>query len=176
MFGLKKTKNPYAQGAYAAYGAILNRVRSPAFYTDFGVPDTQEARFDMLLLHLFMVMHVLLGQKTPGAESFNQALFDATFADMDQGLREVGIGDTGIPKRMKRMMKAFNGRTHAYQNAAEGTEDLADVLRRNLFSGVQNPDVARMKNYVQRSVDLLQQQPPEEIMAGNIIFADTNAV
>jgi cytochrome b pre-mRNA-processing protein 3 len=173
MFGLLKTKNPYEQAAREVYADLLKRVREPVFYTDYAVPDTQEARFDLLLLHLFVIMQGLLAQRAKGAEDFNQALFDTVFANMDQSLREVGIGDMGVPKRMRRLMKAFNGRMHAYREALEGRDDMADALRRNLYAAAEAPDAAvtAMKNYVQRSLDLIQKQAPADIMNGNIVFA-----
>lgn len=174
MFGLLKAKNPYEQAASEAYAALLAQVRKPAFYTEFGVPDTQWARFDLLTVHIFMIYHVLL-EKPEDYSRFNQALFDATFADMDQALRQVGIGDMGVPKRMRKLMKGFNGRMHAYQAALSGEQDLGEVLVRNVYEEQQQPGaepVSAMKKYVQDAVDLIKNQPVSEIMEGRIAFPE----
>lgn len=173
MLTLLKKKNPYAQPAKLAYAQVLSHIRNPEFYRGFGVPDTQEGRFDLLLVHIFLMIDRML-QESAAMQDFNQALFDVTFADMDQTLREIGIGDTGVPKRMRRMMKAFNGRMHAYSAAMQGGEALEAVLVRNLYATVENPDpvcVSRMKNYVQASRDLIKQQPLAALLDGRASFA-----
>lgn len=138
MFGLLKAKNPYEQNARAVYAKALEHVRDPAFYTTFGVPDTFDGRFEVLLVHVFMVMEAA-GYGNRAADDFNQALFDVMFADMDQTMRERGIGDMGIPKHMRKMMKAFNGRMHAYQ-AAFKDGGLYEALSRNLYGTLDKPD------------------------------------
>lgn len=127
------------------------KTREPTFYTEYGVPDTFDGRFDLLLLHIFLDLHRLMGQESYARIS--QDLFDITFRDMDQTLREMGIGDMGVPKHMKRMMKAFNGRMHAYKDALEGEEDLKEVLRRNLYGTLDEIDdkkLSKMVEYVKK--------------------------
>ncbi len=85
------------------------KARLPAFYTDFGVPDTVEGRFDMLVLHLVLLLR-RLGQETELRRSFGQDLFDAFCRDLDANLREMGVGDLAVPKRMQRFAEAFYGR------------------------------------------------------------------
>ncbi len=133
MFSVFAKKNPYEQEARAVYAYCLEQIRKPCFYSDMGVPDTMDGRFDLLLLHVFFTI------KDRDA-SFGQAVFDIMFADMDQMLREVGIGDMGIPKHMKRMMKGFNGRMHAYQRVLSGEENWGEALQRNVYGTVQSPD------------------------------------
>lgn len=137
MLGLFKKKNPYKDAAQDVYARVSDYVRNPVFYARYNVPDTFDGRFDLLLLHLFAVIEGARG-KTVGAEDFHQALFDEMFADMDQVLREMGIGDMGIPKHQRKMMRAFNGRMHAYTDAkAAGT--MEEALRRNLYGTVESP-------------------------------------
>lgn len=136
------------------YSAALLHTRREEFYTDMGVPDTFDGRFDLLLLHIFLILHNRMQDENYAAIS--QALFDQTFKDMDQVLRERGIGDMGIPKHMRRMMKAFNGRMHAYQLAIDpdslrGVEleenivpaSLRDTLKRNIYGTL--PDIEEEK-------------------------------
>ena len=164
------TENPYEIEARAVYAACLDQVRLPLFYTDYGADDSFEGRFDLLLVHLFCVLHVAGG--TDG--DFNQALFDATFADMDQSLREMGIGDMGIPKHMRRMMKAFNGRMHRYEDAyIEGKEAMIEAITLNLYGTLKDVDahqVQKMFDYIHRTIDNLKSQTPEAILDGQITF------
>jgi cytochrome b pre-mRNA-processing protein 3 len=173
MFGLRKTNNPYAQPAHAVYGTCLEHVREPRFYTEFGVPDTLEGRFDLLLLHSFLVINRVLEGAGEESQEFNQALFDATFADMDQMLRTAGIGDMGVPKRMKKMMLAFNGRMHAY-DAALKSDDIETPLRNNLYSSaaeISDAHVAMMKDYVLNNIKSLKADGVlERILQGDVSF------
>jgi len=174
MFAHLKDKftadNPYENEAKAVYAACLEQVRLPVFYTDYGADDRFEGRFDLLLVHLFCVLHVMQGH----SEEFNQALFDATFADMEQTLREMGIGDMGIPKHMRRMMKAFNGRMTRYDEAyGRGKDSMVEALRLNLYGTLQSVSsehINRMYNYIELTLKDLKSQSPENISGGVITF------
>lgn len=147
--------------AKSLYAAALAQTRNPIFYETHGVPDSFDGRFDLLLLHLFLILNTLVDD--PAQEDLAQALFDVTFKDMDQTLRERGIGDMGVPKHMRRMMTAFNGRMHAYRMALnpetpiiEGLKDgaLSDVLRRNLFGALETvpqEHINAMESYIRRN-------------------------
>lgn len=113
------------------YARALENTREEIFYDKYGVPDSFDGRFDLLLLHIFIVLHRSMGQDN--YNNMSQGLFDVMFKDMDQTLREMGIGDVGIPKHMKKMMKAFNGRMYAYQ-AAITDGNLNEVIARNLYA------------------------------------------
>ncbi len=171
MFGLFRTKNPYEQPANLLYASAFNHARSTRFYVEYDVPDTLDGRFDLLLVHLFLIINRMQGEGRKGAQ-LAQALFDTTFADMDQGLRENGIGDMGLPKHMRRMMLAFNGRMHSY---AEGLDkgNLEQVLARNLYGTLEEPDpdmLSRMAGYIQENVDWLEKQTSEDIFEGRVKF------
>ena len=172
MFALLKKKNPYEQAARQVYASVLLHSRKEEFYEDYGVPDTFDGRFDMLLLHTYLILHRMLEDGQEHAEAFNQALFDATFADMDQTLREMGIGDMGIPKHMRKMMKGFNGRMHAYEEALEqGT--LADVMKRNLYGTGLAPDdkkIAKMEAKALEMLAFLKTQSSADILSGDVRF------
>lgn len=174
MLGLLKSKNPYEREAKSVYAAILGHIRKPDFYTVYAVPDTFDGRFDLMLLHVFLVMDRINSDGGEVAPAFNQALFDTVFADMDQTLREMGIGDMGIPKHMRRMMKAFNGRMHAYDAAMrDGSLELA--LRRNIYgtlSGVLPEAFEKMVDYVQSLAGVLRQQDWRAIARGQVNFVD----
>lgn len=149
MFGILEKKTPYKQEAKQLYAQALQQVRLPAFYTRYGVADTMEARFDLLLLHLFLIIERNLNDSSLDGEAVNQALFDITFADMDQTLREMGIGDMGVPKRMRKMMTGFNGRMHRYDEALKaGSTALSDAIAQNVYASAGEPSNAQaLANY-----------------------------
>lgn len=174
MFALFKKQRPYEDAARGVYGVILTHVRLPVFYERYGVPDTLDGRFDLLCLHIFLVMkRVQDAPSVQGGAAFNQALFDVFFADMDQMLREMGVGDMGIPKRMRRMMTAFNGRMHVYAEALEDKKALQESLTRNLFGGEANSvPVKTMAEYVLKQRAVLQQNDVVDILKGTLIMGD----
>lgn len=176
MLGLRKHKNPphkYEPQARATYAKMLDHIRQPVFYTRFGVPDSFDGRFDLLLVHAFMIIHVM-GDDVSTAKGFNQALFDVMFADMDQTLREMGIGDMGVPKHMRRMMKAFNGRVQVYSNAIGDDAAFEAALLRNLYGTVETPDmsaVKQMQGYIEAGVQSLRAQGADKILAEDVNFS-----
>ena len=95
------------------YGTIVAQARLPAFYREYGVADTVNGRFDLLVLHLSLVFDRLAEE--PGSREAGQALFDRFCQDMDHNLREMGIGDLSVPKEMQRIGQAFYGRAQAYR-------------------------------------------------------------
>jgi cytochrome b pre-mRNA-processing protein 3 len=133
------------------YGMIVTRAREPAFYAGYGVPDTVDGRFDLVLLHLWMVLGRL--RSGPDPRKLAQGLFDHFCSDMDANLREMGVGDMVVPKRMQAFGQAFYGRSAAYDAAlAEGGEALARALDKNVFNG-RNPEQARrLARYVEASI------------------------
>jgi cytochrome b pre-mRNA-processing protein 3 len=118
----------------AIYGMIVAQAREPLFYAGLGVPDTVNGRLDMVLLHLWMVLRRL--RPVAGGAALSQALFDHFCADMDANLREMGVGDLTVPKRMQKFGEAFYGRVAAYDLALDaGTEELAQALCKNILDG-----------------------------------------
>ncbi len=120
--------------ASAIYGAIVAQARTPALYAGLGVPDTVDGRFEMVVLHTILVLHRLQSEDA-AAQNIGQVIFDLHCTDMDRSLRELGIGDLGVPKRMKKMAEAFYGRAAVYRAAIEaGDRDgLATALARNVY-------------------------------------------
>lgn len=171
MFGLFRRKNPYAQAARRLYADAFTHSRNTAFYSDYGVPDTLDGRFDLLLLHMFLIIQRMQAEGQGGA-LLSQALFDITFANMDQSLRENGIGDMGVPKHMRRMMTAFNGRMHRYRDALAAGQ-IESALAANLYGTVENPDSAtlnRMAEYVRENTKALKAQTFEIITGQGVKF------
>ena len=93
MLELLGRRNPYKQMTRDVYANVLVCVRQPKFYEEYGVPDTFDGRFDLMVLLIFLIFQRMLEEGRDEALHFNQALFDVCFEDMDQTLREMGIGD-----------------------------------------------------------------------------------
>jgi cytochrome b pre-mRNA-processing protein 3 len=158
---------------FALYGAIVAQARQPAFYTDFGVADTLDGRFDMVVLHV-----VLATRRLRGEAAEQQALFDLFIADMDRSLREMGVGDLTVPKRMKVMGAAFYGRLEAYGAALEAGEipTLADAIARNLYPETEPPAAAAgLAAYALAAEAALAAAPTASVLAGTPPFPDPAA-
>jgi len=163
------------------YGALVAQARDPWFYGELGVPDTVEGRFEMIALHEFLVLRRLKTEKQggqPKAEELGQAIFDLMFADMDRNLREMGVGDLGIAKRVKALIKEFYGRIKAYEEGLSGANWLlAEALNRNVFSGEAAIGTAHaLAVYLQNSVASLEEVPFEAMMGGHLSFAKFSLV
>lgn len=115
------------------YTQLVEKARNPVFYTDYQVPDTLDGRFEMILLHLFLHNHAHPDTQT------ERALGEAFFQDMDRSLREIGVSDTGVGKRIKRMARAYFGRLKAYAEAYPDNQTFAEAIARNVYGTVQAP-------------------------------------
>ncbi|MBZ0215322.1 MAG: hypothetical protein K8F25_02115 [Fimbriimonadaceae bacterium] len=159
--------------AYHLYGTVVAQARQTAFYTDFDVPDTLDGRFDMIILHAFLVFRRLEETGEAGHQLAQQS-FDVLFRDMDQSLREMGVGDLSVPKKIKTMAKAFYGRVAAYSAALEQeTPDaLEKALQRNIYPDVESSEAAsrRLADYVRATLKQLQSQSLEELQSGEVYF------
>jgi cytochrome b pre-mRNA-processing protein 3 len=164
------------RAAHSLYSAIIVQSRLPDFYLRLGVPDTLDGRFDMIVLHAFLVMHRL---KVAGGDEdtrlLSQAVFDLMFDDMDENLREMGVGDMSIGKKVKQMARAFYGRVAAYEDGlAGGPGALEAALGRNLY-GTATPAadpaaVAGMAVYLRRQAAGLAGQGTAALMDGHVGF------
>lgn len=161
----------------ALYGAAAKQARQPEFYQAGGVPDTIDGRFDLLSLHIALIMLRLRGEKAADAARMRQHLFDFFGADLDRNLRELGVGDMGIARRIKVMGQGFYGRLAAYQAALaqpEATRITAvmTALDKNLYGTVPTVPEAlrRMAEYVVRTEAALHGYPLERFLNGTINF------
>ncbi len=154
------------------YERIVAQARLPVFYEHYGIPDTSEGRFEMIVLHAFCVFQRLSGEDK-ASRKFAQAVFDYFFQDMDQSMRELGIGDEGVRKRVRVMVESFYGRTTSYMQALENRDDLAlgDAFMRNIYGN--DGEVVAIKalvHYMHDVVDGLAAMPTSEILAGDVQF------
>lgn len=161
---------------YAVYGSAVAQARDPAFYLDVPVPDTVDGRFEMIILHVFLLIDRLRGQGDK-ATVLCQQLFDTLFDDMDRSLREMGVGDLSVGKKINTMAEAFYGRAGAYQDALdkEDREELTAALTRNIFPEVSAENVSRdgiekLADYLVANRLELAGQAVDDIIVGKITF------
>ena len=159
--------------AHALYVALVGQARAPAFYSACAVPDSLDGRFDMIVLHAFLVMR-RLGAEGEAGGALAQALFDVMFSDMDQNLRELGVGDLAVGRRVKTMARGFYGRVKAYDEGLARPDDaaLTAALRRNLYATAEPTPVqlAAMAGYLRQAAAALGAQDAGELMAGRPRF------
>lgn len=166
---------PHEAAATELYAALVTQARRPEFYEACGVPDTVDGRFDMIAVHAFLLMRRLRAEGE-AARGLSQSLFDIMFADMDQNLREIGVGDLGVGKRVKAMAQAFYGRVGAYDAGLDDPADpaLAAALRRNLYrkTAPSEAQVAALVMYMRRENAALAGQPSDELHGGRVAFGE----
>jgi cytochrome b pre-mRNA-processing protein 3 len=121
------------QDGQRLYDGVVSRAREPLFFTVFAVPDTIDGRFDMVVLHAWLLLTVL---KEGGQGEAAQGLTDVIFTGFDEALREQGAGDMGISRKLKAFADGFYGRLAAYEGARDETE-LTAALARNIWRGAQ---------------------------------------
>jgi cytochrome b pre-mRNA-processing protein 3 len=130
----------HERAGFLLYGAAVAAAREPYVYATHGVPDTLDGRFDLIGLHVFLLIHRLRFLPEPGP-ALAQAVFDAMFSDMDKALREMGVGDLSVGRRVRAMWEAFHGRARAFEAALGSTEPVAlpAALARNVWRGTTPP-------------------------------------
>jgi cytochrome b pre-mRNA-processing protein 3 len=158
--------------AHALYVALSEQARQPAFYGAGGVADSIAGRFELVLLHAILVVR-RLRRAGPAGEALAQVLFDVLFDDMDRALREMGIADLAVSKRVKRLAAAFYGRAKAYEEALDqGSDALIAPLERNLFTGATaDPTVlASLARYAAAADRALAEQADASLLSGQAQF------
>lgn len=185
---------PRPHGADAAYIALVAQARKPFFYAELKVPDTLDGRFEMIVLHLFLLQHRLLQESTAGAvpalskresshstcdgrapKEFARHVSEAFFDDMDRSVRELGVADTGVSKRIKAMGQAYHGRLQAYEAGLQDAKAMRAALARNLYGTLGEGDVAmldRMRAYIAGQVAALDTTSLDTITNGDYAWVD----
>lgn len=164
-------RDPYRSQAERIYALLGSQARNPAFFTALCVPDTVDGRFDVLSLHAALVINRLALE--PDGVALSQSLFDAMFRHLDLALREMGVQDLGVGRRIKIMAEGFHGRGLALREALAGDDAaLAAVLTRNVFGAGESasPEVERLVRYTRQTAAGLAAQSRERILAGELEF------
>jgi cytochrome b pre-mRNA-processing protein 3 len=170
MWSIFKPRTQKQSHVAALYDRIVETARQPEFYADGGVPDTAEGRFELISLHVIIAIRRLNAMGEQG-KAAGQSLFEYFFKDMDYAMREMGIGDTSIGKKVRAMAEVFYGRFKAYAEAVDADEDAAleAAIRRNVFNDEPDGDAAALARYFRTSetrmatADLLTSAPSEAL-------------
>lgn len=159
---LFRRKNPHQAFAAALYKRTAEQARAGFLFEQCGIPDTLDGRFDALALYGALMIERL--RREPDGEALSQAFFDAMFKHLDLTLREIGVQDLGVGRRIKIMAEGFQGRALAYRTALASADpgQLIEALRRNAYGGrpPTGPEaVARLEDHVRREVARLAGTP-----------------
>ena len=168
----------HERAGFELYGAAVRAAREPAWFAELGVPDTLDGRFDLVGLFAALLIHRLRAEPAPGP-ALAQAVFDAMFADMDINLRELGVGDMSIGKRVRAMWEGFHGRALAYAApiASGDAAALADALARNVWRGAAPAGAAaRLAAASLAQARHLDAVPLERFVAGQAAFLPADQV
>ena len=166
-----KPRPAKAAGAKLYAGAVA-QARSAVFYRDFGVRDSMEGRFELFSLHVIFLIERLKGQGEAAGET-SQAVFDSYVRGLDDAFREIGVADTAVGKKMKKLAGAFYGRLKNYDEAVASLPDPAGVsefLVRTAFEGRGEGDVAALTAYVIKTREALAGQPLEALLQGDVTW------
>ena len=175
-------RDPQGATITGLYGAIVAQARLPAFYLAFAVADTPEGRFELLVLHLALVCRRLgraAGAEQPAARALSQGIFDTFCRDMDHSLREMGVGDLSVPKKMRKLGEAFYGRLEAYDRALASADpaELAAALGRNAQApGAPRAATQRLAAYVRAAAARLEALPVAHLRDGQVSFPDPTTI
>ena len=155
----------------ALYASCVEQARSPALYTAFGAPDTPTGRFEVYTLHIVALLDRLGGHGPQAAETA-QALFDTYVKALDHALRELGVGDLSVGKKMRKLGEAFFGRAKSYQAAYKALPDrteLEALIARTVYvGGGEASKASELAAYAAAQREYLEGQPLDEILAGRI--------
>ena len=164
-------RKPARSAGRRLHDAAAAQARAPALYARLGAPDTTDGRFELLTAHVLLLVDRLKGEG-PEAAQASQALFDTYVGDLDGALREMGVGDLAVPKRMKAVGQAFYGRATVLKAAYAALPDavpLRDAIRRTLLQGADS-DPAPLAAYLIAARAALAAQPTAAIVAGDVAW------
>lgn len=168
-----KRKNANQVLVEQQYERLTGAARSPVFYEAMDVPDTVMGRFEMISVHLFLYLR-RTGSAGPAAKGIAQDIVDAFFEDVDHSIRELGVGDLGVPKRMKKFARMFYGRAKSYGDALDQGDSagLAEALRRNIHPDQAEtaPSMQALSEWMIRTARQLEAIPEGELAAGRLVF------
>lgn len=154
------------------YASTVAQARSAAFYRDFGVRDSMEGRFELFSLHVIFLIERLKGHGDAAAET-SQAVFDSYVKGLDDAFREIGVADTAVGKKMKKLAGAFYGRLKTYDEAIAGLPEIAgvsDFVTRTALEERGEGDAAALTAYVIKTRAALAGQPLDALLQGDVTW------
>jgi cytochrome b pre-mRNA-processing protein 3 len=162
------------------YDSIVAQSRAEPFYRELGIPDTMEGRFELIVLHTHLVLE-RLRREGVGGQALSRALIEAFVADMDANMREIGIADLGVPRRVKRAAAALFERSRAYaaaQHAPAASAALPEALAEHIYAQHSTSPVLslQLSGYVRRAVSHLDRQPSPVLLDGRVEFPSVGEI
>ena len=174
LFSYFSRRQDRARRAAEHYSALVNQARRPEFYEGLGTPDTLDGRFDLIVLHASLYLRRLRGAGREGRD-LAQAVFDQMFVNLDESLRELGVSDMTLAKKMRKMVSAFYGRAAAYDKALNDADDgeLGAALARNLYRGTPPglAAVVALSTYLREAAKALASTPDDAMLANHFRWA-----
>jgi len=158
----------------ALYAQVVEQARRPALYQVMAAPDTVEGRFELYTLHVVLLLERLRAAGGPGPAEAAQALFDTYIKGLDDALREMGVGDLSVGKKMRRLGEAFYGRGKSYDEAFAALPDrgpLIALLARTVYEGADPSGAAALADYVAAQREAIAGAPVERLLAGEAPWA-----
>ncbi|WP_417495784.1 ubiquinol-cytochrome C chaperone family protein [Maricaulis sp.] len=155
----------------ALYRALLQAARQPALYGEAGVPDTLEGRLELILLHAALAIRTLRRDGGEAGRVVSQIVFDTMFEDFDIAMRELGVGDSGVGKKVRFMAEGFYGRAQSYASALDDADPAALelALSRNLLAGeTVDPRATALARYVRTVVAALDETGGQALASGEL--------
>lgn len=170
-------RKPHERAGFALYTAAVGAARDPAAFDALGVPDSLDGRFDLVGLHVALLIRRLHRDADPRGPVLAQAVFDAMFADMDINLREMGVSDLAVGRRVRTMWEAFHGRAKAYETALQAgdRQALALALERNVWrrepgEAGASTEALRLADHAEAVAAALEGQPLTALLRGEVRF------
>ncbi|MFS8044938.1 ubiquinol-cytochrome C chaperone family protein [Rhizobium sp. BR 314] len=173
IFGLFRKRNHNQIIVVRQYELLTSAARQPVFYTDYDVPDTVMGRFELLSVVMILFFRRTRSSATSGQE-LAQEIVDAFFEDIDYSIRELGIGDNSVPKRMKKLAGMFYGRLESYATAMDGDDRdaLATALRRNIYPKADEraPSMVTLADWMMQAEAHLAAVTEAELATGSAVL------
>jgi cytochrome b pre-mRNA-processing protein 3 len=160
-------QRPATAAGHILYAAAAAQARTPDFYAAMAAPDTMEGRFELYSLHVILLVLRLKGAGGEARE-VTQGLFDAYLESLDIALRELGVGDLSMGKKMKKLGRAFYGRVRSYEASSADPAALEDLIGRTIYETMPDADPKPLARYVERVQSALALQPLERLISGEV--------
>lgn len=175
MLAWLRQRSRLRRTARVLYGSIVTQARSPGLYAAWGAPDTPEGRFEMIILHLVLVLR-RLGREAESGSALAQALTEAFVVDLDDTLREMTVGDLAVPRHVKRAVAAVHDRyaTYGAALAEPANAPLADAVEQRLsaLSGAEGLDVQAICAYIRGAAEALDRRAGRQILDGELVWPE----
>tara|TARA_B100001027_G_scaffold208065_1_gene173064 strand:- start:39 stop:590 length:552 start_codon:yes stop_codon:yes gene_type:complete len=177
MFFKKKNKE-IVELCITLYSFIVKQARTKEFYLNLKIPDTIDGRFELIILHFFLLERTL-DKEIKKDQLIYKELLEIMYKDFDMSLREIGVGDLSVGKKIYQMTEAFSGRLFAYRklNNKKNFGSMGTVIKRNIYGTTQNIDskyVEIVKSYIIDSMEYIDKSSIYEVSENNSIFIDLN--